>query len=325
VIAAVVLGAALVITVAVIVWQRRRRGGDLIGRHERAMSTLRDFYEHPIPGGPGFGNGHGVIDVETNAINGSDDLDLATGGAGAAPHSVAPEPADPVVARQAPPRRGYPGPVAPREVPDLETRVAATRDTSERAKRQSISAVGALATPIREPDHHHLGNGRYRRGLTVAGATVVAIVVVAAIVGLVSGNNNPSHHGASPPATALSQASPTTASPSTSSTTLAPTSTTTVANLTVVNRNGTPTVVVHTPFALTLAASQPCWVEVRDATNGQDLFTGTLQSGQTQQVPVPGSANMRIGNSKGLSISIDGTAIDTQSLGSVSNLNLSST
>jgi hypothetical protein len=334
VIAAVVLGAALVITVAVIAWRRRRRSGDLIGRHERAMSTLRDFYEHPIPGTPGFGNGHDVIDVETNAIDRADDLALEMDDGGPAPSSGTAEPvspfapgfetADPVVARQRPPHHGYPGPVAPRGVPDLETRVAAARDTSERATRQSISAVGALATPIREPDHHHLGNGRYRRGLTVAGVAVVAIVAVAAIVGLVSGSNSPSHRG-SPPVTALSQASPTTTVPSTTSTSIVTTPTTSLANLAVVVRNGIPTVVVHPPFALTLVASQPCWVDVRDATSGQDLFTGTLQSGQTQQVPVPGSANMRIGNSRGLSISVDGTVLDTQSLGSVSNLDLSST
>jgi hypothetical protein len=327
-IAAVVLGAALLITIGMIVWRQRRRGGDLIGRHERAMSTLRDFYEHPLPGTPAFGNGHHPI-VETNDVDQADALDIEMGRADLeeGEHSAPATPSgshngsgEPAVAREATPRSGYPGPVAPREVPDLKTRIAAARDTSERATRQSISAVGALATPIREPDHH-LPNGRYRRGLTVAGVAVAAVLVVAAIVGLVSGNNQ-SHHNASPPATVSQSAPNTTAAPTT--TTSSPTTTTVASGFAVVTRNGTPTVVVPTPFALTLAATQPCWVQVRDATSGQDLFTGTLQSGQTQNVPVPGNANLRIGNSRGLSISVNGNAIDTQSLGSVSNLNLSS-
>jgi len=72
-------------------------------------------------------------------------------------------------------------------------------------------------------------------------------------------------------------------------------------------------------FTLTLHATGMCWVQV-SAANGQTLFMGTLYPGQNQQLVGSAPLVVRLGNTPGMTLTIDGTALDLNGVGRTANL-----
>jgi hypothetical protein len=279
---AIVLGVVLVVSVtASVVRSRRRRNRDLILRHERAISILRDIYEHPLEGS------------EHDA----------------APPAARARAVVPAIARE---------PDEPRHnSPAIEPDTASRSDAA-------VSAVSALATPMERGSRATSGAARYRRRIVLAVMVAVAAVIVAAVVGVASNGSNGHRLAATTVPPRAASATGSTTRPTSTTVKATPTTPPTPTSYAVIDRNGRPTVVVHTPFALTIAASAPCWTQVRSA-SGTTLFTGTIAAGQSQTVPVPGNATLTLGNTHAATVTVDGTAIDTSMLSSTSSLDLSST
>jgi hypothetical protein len=58
------------------------------------------------------------------------------------------------------------------------------------------------------------------------------------------------------------------------------------------------------PGPLTLSASGPCWVQASVPSTGQVLWTGTLQSGQSQTIASTAGALLRLGDASNVRVSV---------------------
>lgn len=160
----------------------------------------------------------------------------------------------------------------------------------------------------------HRSRRRFERPQLRVGATVVIAVALgvglAAVVGAIVASRNDTHKRTSSTTHTVAQTTaPTTAPATTSVPTTAPPPTTS-ATLAVVMRNGTPTVVAAPPFTLAFTANATSWVQLRDG-NGGTLYTATMASGQSQSVPVTGAVSMRLGNTRGMTLTVNGRPVDT--------------
>jgi cytoskeleton protein RodZ len=84
------------------------------------------------------------------------------------------------------------------------------------------------------------------------------------------------------------------------------------------------TVTVHSPFRLTLHATGACWVEVTDPA-GKSLFSTTMHAGQVQDIPAAQPIVVRLGYTPGVTISVDGVAIDLGQLAQTANVDFRTT
>ena len=159
--------------------------------------------------------------------------------------------------------------------------------------------------------------GRARPSRRVVSAAGIGVAVAATVAGAVLITTN-GHGGAKvasskPPARV--SVVPTTAP-------AAPTTSTTAASLVgqvVPTPTGDASVAVHGPFTLSLHATGRCWVQVVGAT-GQSLFEGTLNPGQTQSVSGAPPLTVRLGNTRGITLLVDGSNLDLAGVANTANV-----
>jgi hypothetical protein len=58
-----------------------------------------------------------------------------------------------------------------------------------------------------------------------------------------------------------------------------------------------------------LAASGSCWILASDSATGAVLWEGTLQAGQTRQIPVAGGLFLRLGAAYNITVSLNGEPV----------------
>ena len=317
-IAIVVIGILVIALAGLNAWIGRRRKGDSLERHERALNALRDLADHPqpipaVPEPPPTDHVH-ILDERP---------------AGAPPQRRrARRPAakrNPAAARsraralesrptaaQLPTRPSGPRPPAtpsapeppPVHIPEPALRfddiapttpsMFSTRHERPRFElpRLRISARAAAVAAL-------------------AAATVVLVGTLAA-VGITAGGS-PSHGRAAPPRRPA-------AAPPTTVKRTPPTTAPKPAVQLVANATGNGTVTVPTPYTLTLTTTtSPCWVSVDDST-GHTVFTGTLQPGQHQQVTGTGPLTVRLGNSPAVQISVNGSPLNMAGVGKTASV-----
>jgi hypothetical protein len=76
---------------------------------------------------------------------------------------------------------------------------------------------------------------------------------------------------------------------------------------------------VNGPFTLTLHASGPCWIGVTNAA-GQYVFQQTLQAGQERQVSGAPPLTVRMGNTRVITMTMNGVRLDLTNVGHTANL-----
>jgi hypothetical protein len=62
------------------------------------------------------------------------------------------------------------------------------------------------------------------------------------------------------------------------------------------------------PFTVTVAASEPCWIDATEASSGSVLWTGTLHAGGSQSVQSSGTLSLELG-APGATLTVDGTPV----------------
>ena len=108
-------------------------------------------------------------------------------------------------------------------------------------------------------------------------------------------------------------------------TTTAPATTTPTTAATLVGQlvalpTGDASVSVRGPFTLSLQATTGrCWVQVTGAT-GQTLFEGTLQQGQVQTVSGAPPLTVRLGNTRTITLRVDGSNLDLAGVANTANV-----
>ena len=135
---------------------------------------------------------------------------------------------------------------------------------------------------------------------TVAAAVVVAVVTA---VALAMGPSRPSRSSAppvtnAPPVRHLSATKP--SASHRSSTPPPPAALDPVTSSTTSATYDLP----PSPAALTLTASGPCWVQATVPSSGQVLWTGTLQAGHSQTIPVVSGALLRLGDASNVLVAV---------------------
>jgi hypothetical protein len=74
-----------------------------------------------------------------------------------------------------------------------------------------------------------------------------------------------------------------------------------------------------------LSAGRACWIELRDASrNGPLVYQGTLQPGATQAFHAVGSVWMRLGDPSGVTVTIDGSAVNLPAVSNPYDLTVTS-
>lgn len=149
------------------------------------------------------------------------------------------------------------------------------------------------------------GSRRQPRRMTPMAWTVAAAVGIAVVTGvaLTMGPSHPSHTSAppvsvTPPVKHLAATRPT--SSHRAATPPAP------ASLDPVTSSASSATYDLPPSssALTLTASGPCWVQATVPSTGQVLWTGTLQSGQSQTIPPAPGVLLRLGNANNVQVTV---------------------
>jgi hypothetical protein len=268
--------AAIVVVAATVVLFRRPTGSDLssVKRYHSALGTMEHLSDRPgqtvgkvtaPPGGPG-------VPVETGRsvppvpVRGTDEF---------------PDPEAPLVFDDSRPHDRY----QPNERfdPDRQPRFAPSRNRAERNALQSM-------------------NRRPRRS-----AAVIAAVIVVALVGVLiligshkpkpsaaqrsGGTGSGSHHqttGGDHGTTGGKKGHHT-------QVTSPPPPTTQVVALT-----STPLTATYpasgSSYQVTVISTGPCWVQATSNTTGSVIWTGTMQAGQTQQIPATGVIAVELGS-----------------------------
>jgi hypothetical protein len=62
-------------------------------------------------------------------------------------------------------------------------------------------------------------------------------------------------------------------------------------------------------YTVQLSASGPCWISATQTSTGRVLWQGTMQAGQTQQIPAAGSVFLRLGAAFDVSVSLNGDPV----------------
>jgi hypothetical protein len=157
------------------------------------------------------------------------------------------------------------------------------------------------------PSRHRTGPSR----TTVL--TVAAVVVIASVTGVAVALGPSRHassassaaHGVVPPTSVVRHVASRPAKPKTARAGGSSSSSTLLTPVTVSGSAATYQV-GSSAFTLTLAADGACWVEAKDPSSGQVLWSGTLQSGQTQQVPASGQLVVRLGDAHNVTVTVAG-------------------
>jgi hypothetical protein len=171
--------------------------------------------------------------------------------------------------------------------------------------RPAVPSAASWAKPRR----HH--SGRATRA-----ALVGAVIVAGGAVGMAiaSGGAHPKASARAP--RVADQPAAVTEPPTTAA---LPPTTAPVRFTSQILPTGDANVSVPGAFTLTLHATGMCWVQV-SAANGQTLFMGTLYPGQNQQLVGSAPLVVRLGNTPGMALTIDGTALNLNGVGRTANL-----
>jgi hypothetical protein len=159
------------------------------------------------------------------------------------------------------------------------------------------------------PSRHRTGPSRSTL-LTVAAVVVVGVVTGVAVALGPSHRGaprSPAAHAAAPPTSVVHHVASRAPKPKTST----GGSSSSSAALTPVTTSGSAATyqVGTATFTLTLAADGACWVEAKDPSTGQVLWSGTLQAGQTQQVPGSGQLVVRLGDARNVTVTVGGRQV----------------
>jgi hypothetical protein len=281
---AILVVAAIAVVGAVIArvtWRRPADERHSIQSHQQTLDTLRSMADRR-PGSPGNG-------------------------------ASAP-PARPPAARPAPARSGAARAGTSRSGP---VRASTSSGGAGHEELVFVDDAGASAprpdgspriSPLASTKGLHRAGGRDRlawgrdRGIVGRVVPVMAAVVVLAVVVGVALALAPSHH-ASPRATSPStKASGHVAHQTTSSVPAQVQPTTSTSSSAVY---GAPS----SNYTVSFVATGPCWVDATVASTGAVVWTGTLQTGQTQAVPATSSLNVRLGAANDVSVTLNGVPV----------------
>ena len=217
--------------------------------------------------------------------------------------SKTPEPATEVVAAMEAPSKGAAATVPSATATATRTAVEAPAPARAAQAVRELIAHPELHGPTRSRSMP--GTRRRPRRMTPMAWTVAAAVGIAVVTGvaLAMGPSHPSHTSAppvsvAPPVKHLSATRPT--SSHRAATTPAP------AALDPVTSSASSATYDLPPSssALTLMASGPCWVQATVPSTGQVLWTGTLQSGQSQTIPPASGILLRLGNANNVQVTV---------------------
>lgn len=274
--------AAIVVVAATVVLFRRPSGGDLssVQRYHSALGTMEHLSDRQgqtvgkvttPPGGPGvpLETGRPVPPVP---VRGTDEF---------------PEPGAPIVFDDSRPHdRDQPG---ERFDPDRTPHYASSRNRAERNALQSM-------------------NRRPRRSAAVlAAVVVVALLGVLVLIGSrhpntsasghTGGSGSDSHHsttGGGNGSNGGNHGSGGGKKGDHTQTTLPPTP------AEVVALTSTPTSATYpaggASYQVTVVSSGPCWVQATSNATGSVIWTGTMEAGQTQQIPATGVTVVELGS-----------------------------
>jgi len=78
------------------------------------------------------------------------------------------------------------------------------------------------------------------------------------------------------------------------------------------------------PVTLTLRTTHACWV-LASSQDGQTLYTGTLQSGQQQQIPATAPFALRLGNSAGIAVFVNNLPVSLTGVAQTTTLTFAGT
>jgi len=204
---------------------------------------------------------------------------------------------------------------APDEPAGIDPAVADEHGTD--AEPVVMPAFAPTALPAVPLATTHPTTRRHDRRLVTRTAVVAAVIVGGGAVGMaLAGGGNAHRKNTSPPRRVSTQvtAPATTAVP-------VPTTAAPPAQLAAqVTATGDANVSVPgSSFTLAMHATGMCWVQV-SAANGQTLFTGTLYPGQDQQLIGTAPLVVRLGNTPGMTLTINGTALDLNGVAKTANV-----
>ena len=297
----------------------RRNRDDSLERHERALNALRDLNEHPHPEPAPLHE-----ELPTDHVRILDERPEGTApqrrrtrrAASARRTSARTRPrggvADRPTAAQLPRTpTSSPAPPPEHEAPEPPRIVvpAAPIVFDDGVDVPDVVDLPPADFPARSP----LRLPTVSRSVVVAVAAAVVAVVIATVTAVVITDNSSSPRpAAAPPATI----EPTTTTPP-------PTVTTTIAKPSAqftASSGGNGTVTVTVPYTLTLTVTGPrCWVSVEDS-SGTTVFTGTLKSGEQQQVPGSGPLTVRLGNTAAIQMSVNGAPLNMAGVAQTANV-----
>ena len=155
-----------------------------------------------------------------------------------------------------------------------------------------------------------------RRAVSAAGVGVAVAATIAGAFLIATANGRGGAKVASSRPPAQVPAVPSTTVPATTT----PTTAATLVGQLVALPTGDASVSVRGPFTLSLqATTSRCWVQVTGS-NGQTLFEGTLQQGQVQTVSGVPPLTVRIGNTRSITLRVDGSNLDLAGVANTANV-----
>ncbi|HUC35881.1 MAG TPA: DUF4115 domain-containing protein [Acidimicrobiales bacterium] len=153
--------------------------------------------------------------------------------------------------------------------------------------------------------------GQGRRGLVTAVTAVVLVALVAGAVAVALAPSRSPHKPKASTSTSAPGARPD-RSASRSSSSSSKRSTTTTAATIEPTTSSALSAAYKAPastYTVELSATAPCWVEASQSSTGQVLWTGTLEAGQSQKIPVTGSLTIRLGAAFDVELLLDGLPV----------------
>ena len=214
------------------------------------------------------------------------------------PGQDAPSPAPPVRVRR---------PVLDHEVAKM---IAARARAARAARAQAAPVLEPGGSPESAPTLAPAPAEDHRAAIAAGSAAAVLILVLATIgaIGLATKGHRAAHKGGPAHVAAGTHAAPTAVTPRLAPTRVTPPPPAVVA--TGSNSSFASYTVNATSLNLSLTASGPCWVELRnDAATGPVVYEGTLDPGVTQVFHVVGPIWLRLGDPGGVKLAIDGEPV----------------
>jgi hypothetical protein len=286
-------------------------------RHERALEALRELSEKPRPV---------VRDLQPPPALPSEHIRILPDTPDEAPKRR-PRSRRPVTSarsRRAASRTVQPDPVELPVIPIGNADVEALPRTPAPpapppAEPAAAVAPGVQELPVPPPSRWAESSGSWpsRRVASAVGVGVAVAATLAGALLITTANGHGGAKGASsrPPAQAAAAPRTTVPAPTTTPTTAA-----TLVGQLVALPTGDASVSVRGPFTLALQATGRCWVQVTGA-NGQTLFEGTLQQGEVQMVSGVAPLTVRLGNTRGIALRVDGSNLDLAGVANTANVN----